>query len=190
MDSTGSSAHVHLSVHSQGEHKEVEKLSPSESSFLSGVLEHLPALPAITLPIPASYKRMMDGVWSGGTYVGWGTENREAPVRLVNATSPSSRRFEMRFVDGTANPYLALTAIVSAGMAGIKAKTPLTVKDIPGPIAAAQMSEEERRSYGVVKRLPLSWQEARDNLAKDAVLEEAFGHEFMVKYLAVNKVRI
>ena len=64
---------------------------------------HLPALTALTLPQPASYKRVGDGVWSGGTYVCWGTDNREAPVRLCNAACPSSRNFELRFIDGLAN---------------------------------------------------------------------------------------
>jgi hypothetical protein len=45
-------------------------------------------------------------VWSGGTYVCWGTDNREAPVRLCNANSPSARNFELRFIDGLANVSL------------------------------------------------------------------------------------
>lgn len=101
----GSGAHVHVSVHStKGEQKVPEELSSFESSFAAGVLEHLPATLAVTLPTPASYKRVGDGAWSGGTYVCWGTDNREAPVRLANATSPSSRNFELRFLDGTSNP--------------------------------------------------------------------------------------
>ncbi|KZP25611.1 glutamine synthetase/guanido kinase, partial [Athelia psychrophila] len=52
---------------------------PQESFFLAGLLAHLPAITAFTLPQTSSYKRMMDGVWAGGTYISWGTENREAP---------------------------------------------------------------------------------------------------------------
>lgn len=187
MDSAGSSFHTHISVHCSKEKKQEDKLSSLESTFLAGVLEHLPALPAITLPIPASYKRVADGVWSGGTYVGWGTENREAPVRLVNATSPSSRRFEMRFVDGAANPYLALTAILAAGLEGIVKRTSLTIKDCSGPKSAAQMSQEEREALGIMKRLPLTREEAMINLASDTLLRHTFGEEFMSKYTSVHK---
>lgn len=102
----GSAAHTHISVHSvkpspNGSPK--DGLSAHESSFLASLLAHLPALEALTLPLPASYKRMIDGVWSGGTYVCWGTDNREAPVRLCNASSPSSRNFEVKCHDGLAN---------------------------------------------------------------------------------------
>lgn len=190
LDTAGSSAHIHISVHSASEKKTKDGLSTLESSFLAGILEHLSALPAITLPIPASYKRVVDGVWSGGTYVGWGTENREAPIRLVNSASPSSRRFELRFVDGIANPHLALAAILAAGIDGIKSKRPLTIKDCLGPLSAAQMTEAERHALGIRKRLPLSWEEARGNLPQDEVLREAFGDEFLEKYLSVNNVCI
>ena len=78
-------------------------LTSYEASFLSSLLDHLPGVTALTLPQPASYVRVGDGVWSGGTYICWGTDNREAPVRLCNANSPSARNFELRFIDGLAN---------------------------------------------------------------------------------------
>ncbi|KAJ3575762.1 hypothetical protein NP233_g883 [Leucocoprinus birnbaumii] len=188
MTSAGSAAHVHISVHSGNEPtKPVEEMSKAESAFLAGVIEHLPALPAITLPTPASYKRVADGVWSGGTYVHYGTENREAPIRLTNATSPKSRNFEMRFVDGTANPYLALAAIIGAGVTGLKAKKPLDVKDCPGPLCAWQMTEEERQALGITRRMPLNVEEARNYLVADAGMKEILGVEMVEKYLSVSK---
>ncbi|KAG5640731.1 hypothetical protein DXG03_007378 [Asterophora parasitica] len=188
MDSAGSSAHAHISVHSKDYTKFAGTLSPVESSFLAAVLANLPALTAVTLPIPASYKRMTDGVWSGGTYINWGTENREAPVRLSNATSPSSRNFEIRFVDGTANPYLALAAILGAGFAGIRDKAKLTIKDCSGPQTAAQMTEEQRQALGITQRLSLTWEEARGQLTNNALLRDRiFGAALTEKYLAVNQ---
>jgi len=186
MNSAGSAAHTHISVHSGRVKKDV-KLSSVEKSFLAGVMAHLPSLPALTLPIPASYKRVTDGVWSGGTYVCWGTENREAPVRLTNSASPSSRRFEMRFIDGTANPHLVLAGILGAGYLGIQSNLELTISDCPGPKTAAQMSEDERHALGIYKRLPLSWNEARENFASDTQLSKILGTEFQEKYLSVNK---
>lgn len=111
--SGGSAAHTHISVHSTrpplpNAPPTTDGLTSHESSFLSSLLAHLPALTALTLPLPASYKRMLDGIWSGGTYVYWGTDNREAPVRLCNASSPSSRNFEVRCHDGLANVSVSL----------------------------------------------------------------------------------
>jgi glutamine synthetase len=189
MTSTGSAAHAHISVHSttSGNEKSPNGMSKLEQSFLAGIMQHLRALPALTLPTTASYTRVGDGVWSGGTYVCWGTENREAPVRLTNPASPMSRRFEMRFIDGTANPYLALAGIIAAGHAGIRKGVELTVADCPGPKTAAQMSEDERRALGIVHRMPLSWAEGRKNICEDQALMEVFGTEMVKKYLSVNK---
>ncbi|PFH47784.1 hypothetical protein AMATHDRAFT_66915 [Amanita thiersii Skay4041] len=189
MTSAGSSAHTNISVHSSNEGaKPINGLSPVESSFLAGVLHHLESLPALTLPIPASYKRMADGVWSGGTYVGWGYENREAPIRLTNATSPISRRFEMRYVDATANPHIVLAGILTAGHDGVRSKRALTIQNCPGPESAAQMGEERRAALGITRRLPLTWEEARSNMEKSDLLRKEFGDNFVTKYLAVNKI--
>jgi len=102
---------------------------------------------------PRFIQRVKDGVWSGGTYVCWEWRIVESPVRLTNLASPSSRRFEMCFVDSTANPHLVLAGILSAGYLGIRLNLELTVSDCPGPKSAAQMSEDERHALGIVKRM-------------------------------------
>ncbi|KAF9451041.1 glutamine synthetase/guanido kinase [Macrolepiota fuliginosa MF-IS2] len=188
MTSCGSATHAHISVHKTGHQKPIDTLSGLEASFLAGILDDLPALPGITLPIPASYKRVGDGLWSGGTYVAWGTENRECPIRLSNATSPGSRNFEMRFIDGTASPYLVLAGILGLGYAGIKSERRLTIENVSGPEAPAQLSEEERRKMGITQRMPLTWEEGRENLAQNEALRNIFGCKLLEKYLAVNKV--
>ncbi|KAG6819564.1 hypothetical protein H0H93_010694 [Arthromyces matolae] len=184
----GSSAHTHISVHSNNAVKSAEGLSEPESSFLSSLLTNLPAVTALTMPIPASYKRMTDGIWSGGTYVNWGTENREAPIRLTNANSTSSRNFEVKCVDGTANPYLALAAILGAGLDGIEKGAELTVQDCSGPMTAAEMTDEDRRALGITTRMPLTWSDARDSLKANKLLTESvLGSELTETYLVVNK---
>ena len=94
----------------------------------------------------------------------------------------------MRFIDGTASPYLVLAGILSAGYLGIQSNLELTISDCPGPKSAAQMSEVDRRALGIYKRLPLSWNEARESFASDTQLAFILGREFHEKYLAVNKV--
>ncbi|KAF9002344.1 hypothetical protein BDQ17DRAFT_1409628 [Cyathus striatus] len=187
MMSTGSAAHAHISVHSTINSLKGKEMTQYETSFLAGVLNHLPSLEALTMPIPASYHRLADGAWAGGTYICWGTENREAPVRLTNSNSPNSRRFEMRFIDGTANPYIALSGILSAGVDGIRSKSPLTIADCPGPLSAAQLTEDQRRSKGITERMALTWDESRQYLSDDSMLKKAFGSSVLESYLAVNK---
>ncbi|KAF7297573.1 1,2-dihydroxy-3-keto-5-methylthiopentene dioxygenase [Mycena kentingensis (nom. inval.)] len=187
MHSIGSSAHAHLSVHS-AEDKVGGRLAIREAQFLAGVLEHLRGIVALTLPTSASYKRVGDGVWSGGTYVCYGTENREAPVRLTNIASPGSRNFELRFIDGTANPHLALAAILAGGLLGFKKAMELTTLDCPGPKSAAQLSDAERATLGINKRLPLSAEEGRTSLESDNELSGILGKEFVQKYLSVNRL--
>ncbi|KAI4520888.1 hypothetical protein K525DRAFT_239764 [Schizophyllum commune Loenen D] len=189
MTSAGSAAHIHISVHSpKDSQKVIGQLSPYESSFLAGMLAHLPAIPALTLPTPASYKRMFDGAWSGGTYVSWGTENRECPIRLANADSLTSRRFELRCSDATANPHLALAGIVAAGLSGLKDMQPLTLKNVESPLTPATMDEGQRKVYGITQRLPLDIAQARQKLQNDELFIKLFGTEFLEKYLSVNNM--
>ncbi|KAE9404814.1 glutamine synthetase/guanido kinase [Gymnopus androsaceus JB14] len=192
MSSPGSSTHVNISVHDisgSNERKKIpNELSLLEKGFLAGLLDHLPAIAAFTLPIPASYKRAVDGVWSGGTYVSWGTENRESLIRLTNPASPSSRRYECRFIDSTANPYLALAAVLSAAMTKMKLRgdVKLQVQDA-GSKPAANMSEEERKEKGITKKMPSSSEGARANLRNDPELCEILGKELVDAFLSVNK---
>jgi glutamine synthetase len=184
----GTAAHLHISAHRTGEQKPRESLSEVEKSFLAGILEDTAALAAITLPIPASYERVVDGALTCGSYVAWGTENRECPIRLSNATSPSSRNFEMRFVDGTANPYLVVAAFVGLGYGGIKSNKELRMPNFTGRSGPAQLTEEERRARGITQRMPLSWEESREVLKNNKALREILDSNFVDKYLAANKV--
>ncbi|KZP04099.1 glutamine synthetase/guanido kinase [Athelia psychrophila] len=193
MDGPGSSCHTHLSIHPRDPPPPATATAesqsappPQESSFLAGLLAHLPAITAFTLPQTSSYGRMVDGVWAGGTYVSWGTENREAPVRLCNAASRSARNFELRFVDGLANPYLALASIFGAGTLGVKAKQPLTHADC-STLSAAEMDDAARKAAGVTTRMSLNLDESRKALAGDAALQEVLGEELVEKYLSLNK---
>jgi glutamine synthetase len=133
---------------------------------------------------------MVDGVWSGGTYVCWGIDNREAPVRLCNASSPASRNFEIKCLDGMANPYLALAGILGVGHAGIRDATSLEMQDCSGSLSAAELGDEGRKALGITQRMPLTWQEARVSLCNDPVVISVLGDELLKKYLDVNKVSL
>ncbi|GAW00809.1 glutamine synthetase guanido kinase [Lentinula edodes] len=172
MYSAGTSTHAHISVHDIANRPEFRKapgeLSLLEKAFLAGVLSHLPAIAAITLPIPASYKRAVDGAWSGGT------------------------RYECRFIDATANPHLALAAVLGSALAEMGAvndgsgDVQLEVQDA-GTKPAAVMTEEERKTHGITKRMPASSGEARSYLRGDGQLCEVLGKELIEAFLSVNK---
>lgn len=152
------------------------------------MLAHTPALAALALPTVHSYARVLDGIWSGGTYAAWGFDNRESAIRLCG--SPGSHNFEVRFVDGTSSPYLVLAGLIGAGAQAIAESTPLATGDCAKPVAF--MSEEEKASVGVqnVGRLPTTIEAARKNLSADKVLRKALGDHFVDTYIAVNEVSL
>lgn len=122
IEGIGTAAHAHISLNSS-------RLSPTdieskELPFFAGVLENLSAICAFTLPEAVSYKRVVDDSWTGGTWVTWGTQNREVPLRKV-----VPGRWEIRCIDAMANMYLALGAILGAGLTGIEEQKELLWKD-------------------------------------------------------------
>lgn len=113
----GTAAHAHFSI----------SPTTSEDNFLAGVLHHFPSLAAFTLPQDASYARVAQGIWSGGEWVTWGAHNREAPIRKISAG-----HWELKQLDGLANVYLAMSAVVGAGYLGVSQQLELTHKDCRG----------------------------------------------------------
>jgi len=186
-----SGCHAHISVHNTSNlhpaPTEHPYLSAFESSFLAGLLDHYPAIAALMLPIPASYARVVDGMWCGGTWVAWGVDNKDVPVRLCNAQSPLSRNFEIKTIDGVANPYYALAGVIAAGMSGV-AKGEAPTQGSSAGIPPAQMSDLERAELHIHKRLPMNLEEANANLQGDETIVRAFGSDVIETYLMVNKL--
>lgn len=188
-DSCGSGLHVHLSVSSSRKAypsanvPSAPGLSKLEASFLQGMLDHLPGVCALSLPTDASYTRMLDGIWSGGTWSSWGRENRESAIRLCG--EEGAYHFEVRAHDGTACPYVAMAALIAGGMRGVRSSAPLVTKDCQ--VSAASLSERKRTELGITKRMPLNLHEARAYLKQDQELVSDLGEEFVRKFLAVNE---
>ncbi|MFF3274096.1 glutamine synthetase family protein [Streptomyces chrestomyceticus] len=184
----GNGCHLHLSLH-RGErslHRDRDAewgLDPDAVRFLGGVLEAMPALLAVGCPSPASYLRLGPSVWAGA-YQCWGVENREAALRLVTGApgDPDGGHAEIKPFDAAANPYLAVGAVIAAGLHGLStgAALPPPVTGDPGVLGV-----RERARRGIV-RLPSSLTESTDRMAESAVLREAMGE---VLYGAVIAVR-
>ncbi|KAF9035313.1 glutamine synthetase/guanido kinase [Hymenopellis radicata] len=153
------------------------------------ITNHAKAIPAVTLPLPASYQRMTDGVWSGGTYICWGTDNRETPIRLTNLESPLSGtlRFALSMLHRTLY-YLALAMILGTGAHGVKHSEPLAAKDLNGLLSAAQMTPEDRVAFGITERFPLTWDAAREAFAKNELSEAILGKSVVSHYLSVQEL--
>jgi glutamine synthetase len=140
---------------------------------LAGVLAQLPGMTAIGAPLALSYHRLQPSHWAG-VFSCWGNENREAALRLEAAEGPGAARsanVEWKSVDGAANPYLALGAIVAAGLDGLEHGL-----ELPPPVVAdpVDLSPDERAAGSIV-RLPETIADAAESLAEATVLREAMG---------------
>jgi glutamine synthetase len=160
-------------------------MTPLERSFLQSLLEKLPFSTAFTLPTEASYDRVRDGIWAGGTYACWGIDNRETAVRITGP--PGAHHFEVRTIDGTANPHIAIATVLGLGLIGIEKGLELQIEEVDG--SAVDLSAEERESRGIIGRLPRTLSAARDIARSDTAINDVLGKEFVQKYLSVNEVR-
>jgi glutamine synthetase len=189
----GNGAHVHVSLWRGGENQLAggggpEGLQPAGAAFVAGVLAHLPALTAIGAPSPLSYHRLQPSSWAG-VYACWGNENREAALRLEGAggpMAPTAANVEWKSVDGAANPYLALGAMLAAGLDGIERGL-----ELPAPVVAdpAELSAAERAAASIV-RLPETLGEAAAALAESKVLRQAMGPFLHDRVVAVRQAEI
>jgi glutamine synthetase len=147
------------------------------------VLAHLPGLVALTCGTVNSYRRLAPSSWSGA-YACYGPDNREAALRICSPIgSLGSVNLELKPIDSTGNPYLALGAFIYAGLDGIRRSLS------PGePLLAdpAVLSDTERQRLSVV-RLPSSLSAAVDALAADSYLMSALGPLRSTAYLAVKR---
>lgn len=124
--------------------------------------------------------------YRSGTYSCWGEENRESLVRLTG--SPGQHHFEVRCIDATANPYLALTAILGVGMEGIYEGRELTVQEPANGEVASAITEEARQKLEITKRMPRTLQQAREMASEEKTVEKVMGQDFLQTYMSVNKV--
>jgi glutamine synthetase len=178
LKGVSSGQHVHISLNSTT--LSPEDLNQKEFSFFAGVLEHLPSLCAFLLPNEGSYARIADNMWTSGTWVAWGTQNREVPLRRV-----SQGRWEIRCLDGFANPYLALSALLSAGLNGVESKKQMVAKDCK--MNPAQLTEAQLDELGIISKMPTSIEQSLQQLEKNDVLKRIMGSRLIDDYVVMKR---
>jgi glutamine synthetase len=189
----GNGAHIHFSLWDHDGktnlmHDPADQFGVSQMGyqFIAGVLEHLPALLALTCPSFNSYRRLQPHFWASA-YTAWGPDNREGGIRLPSqfrSDLAASTNAELKASDSSSNPYLALGGVMAAGLDGVRRKL------APGEailIDPGNYSDAERERKGI-RRYPTNLKEALDNLEKDRVLTEALGPLLAKSFLAVKRL--
>jgi glutamine synthetase len=176
----GTASHMHLSIASpDGSGNKPDVYRP----FYAGVLKHLRAVAAFAYANPASYERVSDGHWAGGRWVAWGTQNRETPLRRIEGS-----HWEVKCLDGLANPYLAVAAVLFAGVRGVVDREVLVWGDCE--IDPAKLTANDRKELGVSQMLPGSVEEGLAALREDGELSEMMGPELVERYVALKEYEL
>jgi glutamine synthetase len=184
----GSGMHTHFSLFEGDKNAFFDAsadyhLSNTARKFMAGVLRHAPEITLVTNQFVNSYKRL----WGGGeapSYVSWGHNNRSALIRvpLHKPEKAQSTRIEYRAMDSAANPYLAYSLLLSAGLKGIEEDYELqqeTEDDV------WSLSDMERRAMGI-EALPQSLDHAIRKLEESELAAEVLG-ERVFSYVLANK---
>ncbi len=191
----GNGTHIHFSLR-DGAGRPVffdasrpYRLTPVGEKFVAGILHHLPVLTAVTAPSAVSYYRLRPNRWAP-IWANIGVQDRGASIRVcpIFGSEGAARQFnvEFRVADAAACPYLALGALVWAGVDGIRHNRALPA--IPER-SFWDMSDAERHAAGV-RPLPRSLGEALDLLAESSAAVEWFGPQFLQVYLRFKRAEL
>lgn len=183
----GSGMHCNVSLFSGDENVFYDeygplKLSETAYHFIAGAMKHAEAFTAICNPTVNSYKRLVPG-YEAPCYVAWSAKNRSPLIRIPSARGMSTR-IEVRSADPSANPYLAMTVILAAGLDGIQNKL-----QAPKPVDRNiyVMDKEERLENGIID-LPSNLGIALEKLKADDVIMDALGEHIAEHFIEAKEI--
>ena len=160
----GTGMHVNMSIFKDGNPifsgDKYADLSQDALYFIGGILKHAKALNAFTNPCTNSYKRLIPG-FEAPVLRAYSARNRSGCVRIPWAENPKAKRVEARFPDPAANPYLCFSALLMAGLDGIKNKID------PGQASDKDLYELPPEELKGIPTVCASLREAVESLAKD-----------------------
>jgi len=187
-DQPGSGMHTHMSLFEGDANAFYDpaghyQLSAVGRQFIAGLLRHAPEITAVTNQFVNSYKRLWGGDEAPG-YVTWGHNNRAALVRvpLYKPNKGQAARIEYRAIDSAANPYLAYSLLLAAGLKGIEEGYELPAEAEMNPW---ELTEAERRALGY-EQLPSSLDQAVSLMEASELVAETLGEQ-VYNYVLLNK---
>ncbi len=185
---TGNGCHAHISVWDGKKNKFLDKsdklgLSKMAYNFLGGVIKNASSLSAFFNPTINSYRRInapptkSGASWSPSS-ISYTGNNRTHMIRI-----PDPGRFELRLMDGSANPYLLQASVLAAGLNGLKHKIN------PGEPLNCNMYTDYKK-YPDLPKLPNELKESLELLKKNKEMNDAFGKETIDSYIKLRKSEI
>ncbi len=185
---TGNGCHAHVSLWSDKTNKFLESgnrygLSKLAYNFLAGIMQNAESLSAFFNPTINSYRRInapptkSGASWSPSS-ISYSGNNRTHMIRI-----PDPGRFELRLMDGSANPYMLQAGIIAAGLYG------LNMKLDPGEPLTCNMYTDYK-NYPDLAKLPDELEESLDKLDENKILRESFGDEVINSYIKLKKEEI
>jgi glutamine synthetase len=189
-DGVGNGWHFHLSLLKGGENllsggDGPEGMTAEGAAFVAGILRDLKGVVAVTAPSVPSLIRLRPGYFASA-YAFWGTDNREASLRFVpgaEAIGKQNANIELKASDASGNPYLGLTAMIAAGLAGIEdgLELPEQITEDPGG-----WTPEQRDARGI-KRFAQTTDEQIANFEASPRIREAFGDPLANAFVGVRR---
>lgn len=186
----GSGMHCHMSIWRDGKPlfagDQYAGLSQDALYYIGGVIKHAKAINAFTNPTTNSYKRLVPG-FEAPVLLAYSARNRSASCRIPFGQSPKSKRVEVRFPDPLANPYLAYTALLMAGLDGIKNKIH------PGDPMDKDLYELPKEELKEIPTVSGSLREALEQLDKDRDFLKVGGvmdDDFIDAYIELKMVEV
>jgi glutamine synthetase len=189
-DIPGSGMHTHQSLWDEkGQNlfydpEDPYRLSKLAYYFMGGQLSYIREIVAILCPTVNSYKRLVKG-FEAPVYICWGQRNRSALIRVPRYSLGRERstRLELRCPDPSCNPYLALAAMLMAGLKGIEEKI-----EPPDPVEEDVYGFDDRKlAKFYIRTLPSSLGEALEELKNSRLMRETLGEHAFSKYIEVKE---
>lgn len=183
----GNGMHCHVSLMKDGQNlfsgNQYAGLSDTALYFIGGIIHHAKALNAFTNPTTNSYKRLVPG-FEAPVLLAYSARNRSASIRIPYVATPKAARIEIRFPDPAANPYLAFSAMMMAGIDGIEKKMH------PGDPMDKDLYELPEQELIDIPTVCSSLEQSIECLAQDHAFllrGDVFTKDFLDSYVSILK---